>query len=108
MGSGLASVGFTARSGRHGHPSLPPVAIALSATSLEARGGIPMYLDSTRLRSMGPIESSVVAYRHPQIADWSALLDGMWMLPLETPLSAVEAADSRSSADDESPSPGKL
>lgn len=108
LGSGLASVGFTARSGRHGRPSLPPVAIALSATSLEARGGIPMYLDRTRLRSMGPIESSVVAYRHPQLADWSALLDGIWMLPLETPLSAVEAAGSPSSADDDSPSPVKL
>lgn len=108
LGSRVASVGFTAQSRCHGRPSLPPAAITFSAASLEARDGIPMYLDSTRLRSMGPITSSVVAYRHPLLADWSVLLDGLWVLPLETPLSNDDSAGTPSCADGKAPSPSKL
>ncbi|MBD9469343.1 erythromycin esterase family protein [Pseudoxanthomonas sp. PXM01] len=91
FGDLLASIGFSAKRGEHGRPSRKPVSIANDADALEHRDRGTGYLDRARLQQIGDIASSVVAYRQPQHADWSALLDGIVLLPVETPLHALDA-----------------
>ncbi len=93
VGDLLASVGFSAKKGQHGRPSRNPVSIANDAGALEHRDSDMGYLGLDRLRKMGDIASSVVAYRQPQHADWSALLDAIVVLPVETPLHALDATE---------------
>lgn len=97
FGDALASIGFSAKKGQHGRPSRNPVSIADDAETLEHRDSGTGHLDLARLRQMGVIASSVVAYRQPQHADWSTLLDGIVILPVETPLHALDATGPASS-----------
>lgn len=97
FGDRLASIGFSARTGTHGRPSRPPVEIAPVAASLEQRRDVGTYVDSTALHRIGPVRSTAVAYGRPLLADWSLLLDGIWLLPAETPLHARDATEPASS-----------
>ena len=90
FGPALASIGFTAVSGHHGRPGRAPLIVSppgpgmLEATTQVSRSSV--FLDAARLRPAGVLESRVVGYTRPTAADWSTLLDGIWILPLENPL----------------------
>lgn len=90
LGDSLASIGFTAMAGRHGRPSGPEQELAApAADSLEAMAGsidAPIYLDAPALQRLGMVEARVAAYARPQRAEWGQLLDGVWILPVESPL----------------------
>ena len=91
LGDALASIGFSAKAGRHGRPgSRPPVSITYADDALEQRNDGASYLDNAHLRRLGSITSSVVAYGRPQRANWGIVLDGIVLLPRETPLHAME------------------
>ena len=86
----LASIGFTAASGHHGRPGRGSLALntptsgTLEAAPHASRSSV--FLDIAQLHRLGTRESRVVGYARPLTADWSTLLDGIWVLPLETPL----------------------
>jgi erythromycin esterase-like protein len=90
FGDQLASIGFSAKTGQHGRQSRTPVSIANTTDALEHRAGDAHYLDAVRLRRMGDIASSVVTYGRPLRAEWSTVLDGIVLLPRETPLHVIE------------------
>lgn len=97
FGDQLASIGFSAKTGQHGRPSRHPVSIANDGNALEHHDDNAGYLDRARLRRTGEIASSVVMYDHTLRADWSAVLDGIVVLPAEAPLHALDATESASS-----------
>lgn len=97
VGDGLASIGFSAKTGQHGRPSRDPVSIAIDRDALEHHASNAGYLDMVGLRAMGEIASGVVTYKHTLRADWSALLDGIVVLPAEVPLHASDAPEPASS-----------
>ncbi|SDQ54235.1 Erythromycin esterase homolog [Pseudoxanthomonas sp. CF385] len=90
FGPDLASIGFTSASGHHGRPGQGSLALntptlgTLEAAPHASRSSV--FLDVAQLHRLGTRESRVVGYARPLTADWSTLLDGIWILPLETPL----------------------
>jgi erythromycin esterase-like protein len=97
FGDQLASIGFSAKRGQHGRQSRNPVSIANDSNALEHHDDNAGYLDRARLHRMGDIASSVVMYGRALRADWSAVLDGIVVLPAEAPLHALDATESASS-----------
>lgn len=95
-GNGLASIGFTAYTGHHGRPGQSNDLGVPTPASLEALQGPPLfpyYLGTDELHRIGPVESRVVAYSRTLHADWTRLLDGIWVLPHETPLDSDTGDD---------------
>jgi erythromycin esterase-like protein len=90
-GAAAASVGFTSSAGSEGRQGRQAEALASPpATSLEARiaarhGQAPHYVDAGELKALGNTRSRVLAHGRFDEADWSRLLDGIVVLPVEHP-----------------------
>lgn len=103
LGERMLAIGFSAATGRVGHPGAAPQGLApLPADALEARAlgdsTLPLrYLDRAQLALMGTVVARPLDLTRLQSADWSLVFDGLVVLREERPVERPRPLGSRAS-----------